>query len=181
MKLLKLFCLALVMIFLVVGCKKKELEPMQQAEVEVEEKPTQPSEPAKQTESAKLISTETIHQASEKGDVGHVQLRISEGTDINSRDDRGSTALHYAAKNGHKDVAQLLITNGADVNAKGPTDGRPLHFASAFGQKDMVEFLVTNGANVNVKDLRGRTPLAVAEMRQHTEVIELLRKHGAKE
>lgn len=181
MKQTRLFFLILALIILAVGCKKKESEPMQQAEVEAEEKPTQSPEPARQTESTKLISTEPIHQASEKGDIEQVQLHISEGTDINARDDRGGTALHYAARNGHMDVANLLITNGADVNATGTTGGTPLHFASAFGQKGMAEFLITKGANINVKDQLGRTPLAVAEMKHHNEVVELLRTHGAKE
>ena len=43
MKLRKLFCLILVLMFIVAGCKKKEPEPTQQAEVKAEEKTTQPS------------------------------------------------------------------------------------------------------------------------------------------
>ena len=57
MKLRKLFCLILVLTFIVAGCKKKEPEPTQQAtqaEVEAEEKPTKlavdktPPEPARE-------------------------------------------------------------------------------------------------------------------------------------
>jgi len=45
MKTRKLFCLLLVLTFIVAGCKKKEPEPTQQeqAEVKAEEKPTKPS------------------------------------------------------------------------------------------------------------------------------------------
>ena len=43
MKLRKLFCLILVLMFIVAGCKKKEPEPTQQAKVKAEEKTTQPS------------------------------------------------------------------------------------------------------------------------------------------
>ena len=43
MKLRKLFCLILVLMFIAAGCKKKEPEPPQQAEVKAEEKTTQPS------------------------------------------------------------------------------------------------------------------------------------------
>ncbi len=42
MKLRKLFCLILVLMFIAAGCKKKEPEPTQQAEVKAEEKTTQP-------------------------------------------------------------------------------------------------------------------------------------------
>ncbi len=43
MKLKKLFCLILVLMFIVAGCKKKETGQQQQAEVEAKEKPTSPS------------------------------------------------------------------------------------------------------------------------------------------
>ncbi len=43
MKLRQLFCLILVLMFIVAGCKKKEPEPTQQAKVKAEEKTTQPS------------------------------------------------------------------------------------------------------------------------------------------
>ncbi len=46
MKLRKLFCLILVLMFIVAGCKKKEPEPTQQTaqvQVEAEEKPTKPA------------------------------------------------------------------------------------------------------------------------------------------
>jgi len=42
MKPIKLFCVILVLMFIVAGCKKKEPEPTQQASVKAEERPTKP-------------------------------------------------------------------------------------------------------------------------------------------
>jgi peroxiredoxin len=52
MKLKKLFCLLLVLMFIIDGCKKNKTEPVQQTEAETEIKPTQPiadSTPSKTT------------------------------------------------------------------------------------------------------------------------------------
>jgi hypothetical protein len=106
MKPIKLICLVLALIFTAVGCEKKEPEPARQADVEAEGEPTKPPEPARRT-----MATKPLHQAAEKGDIDQVQSHISQGADVNAKDDRNSTPLHYAAWKGHKDVAQLLIAN----------------------------------------------------------------------
>ena len=48
MKLIRLFCLVLVLMFITVGCKKKEAESPPPAELKAEEKPTKSAEPARQ-------------------------------------------------------------------------------------------------------------------------------------
>jgi len=60
MKPIKLFCLILLLTFIVAGCKKKEPEPQQQAEVKAEEKP----EPQQQAEQAEVETEEKTTQPS---------------------------------------------------------------------------------------------------------------------
>lgn len=48
MKLIRLFCLALVLMFITVGCRKKEAESSPPAEVKSQDKPTKSAEPARQ-------------------------------------------------------------------------------------------------------------------------------------
>ena len=79
-------------------------------------------------------------------------LLISNGADVNAKDDDGSTPLHYAAHEGHKEIAELLIAKGADVNAK----------------------IVANSLE------GGMTPLDYAIKENKTEIADLLRKHGGK-
>ncbi|EAY20671.1 hypothetical protein TVAG_163670 [Trichomonas vaginalis G3] len=43
---------------------------------------------------------------------------LSNGANINEKDDFGKTALHYAAKNNIIEIAKLIISHGANVNEK---------------------------------------------------------------
>jgi ankyrin repeat protein len=114
-------------------------------------------------------------------DIEQVKLLISQGVDINVKNNNGLTALHLVARGGRKDVVELLIDNGADVNNKTNNGMTPLHQASRNGLKEIVELLISRGADINVKNTRGQTPLDMAQQRGHTEIVELLRKHGSKE
>jgi ankyrin repeat protein len=92
---------------------------------------------------------EPIQDAAKEGDLAKVKSLIAEGSDVNVKDEKGSTPLHFAAYLGYKDVAELLILKGANVNAADKTGAIPLHFAARRGHKDLVELLILKGANVN--------------------------------
>ena len=50
---------------------------------------------------------------------GHLDVTkylISQGADVNRRDNERWTALHFAAQEGHHDVTEYLIIQGAEVN-----------------------------------------------------------------
>ena len=64
-----------------------------------------------------------IHDAAKKGNLRAVMLHLAAGTDVNAKDNLGSTPLHSAAREGHKKIVEVLISNGADVNSK-DEDGR---------------------------------------------------------
>ena len=70
-----------------------------------------------------------LHQAAERGDVGAVEKLVSEGVDVNVRDEGGATPLHAAAFAGHRDVIRLLIKKGADINLEDNDGDTPLGFA----------------------------------------------------
>ena len=105
-----------------------------------------------------------LHSAARQGHREIVELLITNGTDVNSRDSTGKSSLHDAALEGHKEIVELLIIKGADLNAESGYYGTPLHVAAGIGHKEIVELLIANGANVNVKDGFGRTPLDAAEL-----------------
>jgi ankyrin repeat protein len=107
----------------------------------------------------KNIFKGTLHKACEKGNIEAVKQHLTDGADVNAKDNEGWTALHWAASWGDKEVAELLIKNGADIDAKDNEGETPLHIAAQFGQKEIVELLLSSDANVNAKENKGWTPL----------------------
>ena len=97
-----------------------------------------------------------IHYASRKGNIEVVRQQIAAGTDVNVKNNFGSTPLHVAASNGHKEIVELLIIAGADVNGKMNNGITPLGSASFIHE---------------------RTP---DSKKTKNDIITLLRKHGAK-
>ena len=60
-------------------------------------------------------------------------------TDINPKDDKGSTPLHAAAGEGHLEICQdiisrLIMNNITDINPTDNVGWTPLHVAAAMGQ-----------------------------------------------
>jgi ankyrin repeat protein len=133
----------------------------------------------------------SIQHAAKTGDIDQLKRHFYWGTDVNTRDDEGYTALDRAAEGGHADVAKLLIAKGADVNAKDQEGGTPLHSAALVGQADVAKLLIDNGADVNAtigtlvegviapRYKEDITPLYFAAIRGHVEVVRLLIANGA--
>jgi len=122
----------------------------------------------------------TLHGAVAVGDIEEVKRLITEGADVNVKNEANQTPLHIAASRGFKDVAELLIAKGAIVNVRGNSN-TPLHLAARNGRTALVELLLNKGADINANDNQGYTPLGRAMEGKHSKVIALLREHGAKE
>lgn len=117
-------------------------------------------------------------EAEESGQL--VEALISNGADVDPRDQRGQTPLHYAAQRGYKRIAELLIAGGAEVDAEDDISETPLHHAIRWGYKDVVELLIANGADVNLMTRHGLNALKIAEEKDYHGLARLLREHGAK-
>ncbi len=121
----------------------------------------------------------TIYLAAFFGDLDRVKSFIGEDTDVNAKDQSGSTPLIMAISGGHIDVVKFLIDKGADVNVGNKQNWTPLHRAAEDGQKIMVELLIAKGADVNAKDQWGETVLEAACWSGHADIAELLLAKGA--
>lgn len=73
------------------------------------------------------------------GNIDEVKASLNAGTDVNTADDDGYSALHAAAENGYLDVVKLLVLQGANVHHKAPYTA--LELAEMADQTEIVEYL----------------------------------------
>lgn len=100
-----------------------------------------------------------LHEAALTGNLAAVQQHIDAGSDLDARDDYGSTPLIVAATFGKTDVAMALIDAGADLEASNNDGSTPLHIASFLCYPDVVEALLEHGADPTATNNNGNTAL----------------------
>ncbi len=121
-----------------------------------------------------------LHDAAKNGDIRTVQILLDLGMDVNTRDDRGRTALHCATAFNHVLIVELLLTRGANTAAQAAWVPPPLCLAAQKGYMDIAGFLLLEGADVNIRDLSmGNTPLYHAAYFGQAVMICFLLDHGA--
>lgn len=98
-----------------------------------------------------------IHTATFLGNLKAVQQHINAGSDLNEKDEYGSSPLIIATTFGKADVAKALIEGGADLNGTNNEGSTPLHNAAFFCRTEIVEALLEKGAEKNVKNIYGST------------------------
>jgi len=101
-----------------------------------------------------------IHTATFLGNLEAVRQHINAGSDLNVKDQYGSTPLMIATTFGKSDVATSLIEAGADLHITGNDGSTPLHTAAFFCRTEIVKALLANGADKNLKNNYGSTALA---------------------
>jgi len=123
-------------------------------------------------------TSERFYQAIRNNDTAALATLVK-GSDVNTKDERGSTPLMYAAAFGSLDAMKALVAAGADVNAKNAFDSTALLGCSTDFAK--VRFLVEKGADVNAQSKPGRTALLIASSYNNGfEIVKLLLDKGAK-
>ena len=138
MKTIRLLCPVLAIIFIAVGCKKKELSlhevaatgDIQQVQLLI----------SKGIDvNAKKEDRTPLHYAARHGHMEVAELLLDNGADVDGKRRYSITPLDEAIRNGHREVAELLISKGADDNAKTrPVNWWRLHRAAVKGNKDRV-------------------------------------------
>ena len=93
------------------------------------------------------------------GDLKVINQHISAGSDLNGKDDYGSTPLIIASTFDKTEVAKALIKAGADMNITNNDGATALHSAAFLCRTDIVQALLDNGADKNIKNNFGSTAL----------------------
>lgn len=91
-----------------------------------------------------------------------VEVLLTNGADVNIRDDAGCTPLHYAAQIGNTEFVRMLLAKKANPNATNILGAAPLFQAVGFLHLDIVRLLLDGGADPNVSTNSCETPLMAA-------------------
>ena len=124
-----------------------------------------------------MNSNEVIQKflsAVEADDAALVQKALNAGIPVDSRDDRGRTALLIATYYNSIEVAKLLIAAGANVNAMDGHKDSPYLYAGAEGRLEILKMTVASGADLNSLNRYGGTALIPAAHHGHVEAVRYL-------
>ena len=103
-----------------------------------------------------------LHMAVCNNDMDTITMILERTTDVDPKDENGSTPLHRAIMTNNIDIAKLLISRGASIEAETKEALRPIHVAILSGSIAMIEILLNLGASINAKVSVGLTPLHMA-------------------
>lgn len=94
-----------------------------------------------------LVKRPLIHTVVEKKDSKFCQILISDGFDVNSRDNSGNLPVHVAARVGDSVIMGQLLKSKAKINAKNHLNQEPLHLAAKNGHKEVFDILMSCDAD----------------------------------
>ena len=101
-------------------------------------------------------------EAARNQDSEAVQSLLADGSNPNTQQADGATALHWAVYGENADMAASLIEAGADVNAVNRLGASALYVAAKSGQGDLIVQLLTAGADPNLALDMNETPIMTA-------------------
>ncbi|XP_046466421.1 ankyrin repeat domain-containing protein 27-like [Neodiprion pinetum] len=93
---------------------------------------------------------------------------------VNSRDDRGLTALHIAALYGQANMVDLLISHGSNVDEVDADGTTALHCSAARGHQNTLLLLLHADADPRITDAHGNTVLHLAADNGHEACVKAI-------
>ena len=121
------------------------------------------------------ISTDLLSAVS-KQDSKLVAEILQSKPNLETKDNKGRTALMLATYNEDNKIAEMLISAGADVNAQDEILNSPFLYAGASGYLEILKMCLENGADFTVFNRYRGSALIPAAERRHQEIVEILLK-----
>ena len=136
----------------------------------------------KECQPAEIKDWNSLHSAAEGGDVSIIEMMLSRGLDVNSKDSLGRTPLMVAAAKGKKQAVDFLLSKGADPSLRTLIGRNLLHAAVEGGDVSIVETVLSLDIPVDSIDKDGLTQsmIAVSDLSNNKlETLECLLSNGA--
>ncbi|MBT7539547.1 MAG: ankyrin repeat domain-containing protein [Gammaproteobacteria bacterium] len=131
----------------------------------------------------------SIHQATIDGKIALIRRELSNGANVNQKNEDGCTLLHLAVQSGHKRIVELLIAKGADVNAKNTRGATSLDYSTELNETfgalneiwgdNKIEGITTT-QTLEIRNEDGSVNQVTVNNAKNKEIADLLRKHGGK-
>jgi uncharacterized protein len=124
--------------------------------------------------------TTPLHWAAHQNDLAAVQRLITQGADVNAKNDYGATPMSEAAVSGSAALLEALLKAGANVESPNADGQTALMVVARTGSVEAARVLLTHGADVNaVEKWRGQTALMWAVAQGHPAMVRELIARGA--
>ncbi|XP_065861240.1 protein VAPYRIN-LIKE-like [Euphorbia lathyris] len=104
-----------------------------------------------------------LHRSARLDDVNGIKNCISEGVNVNERDQNGWRPLHRAAFKGRIESVRMLLNHGARVDVVDDEGYTPLHCAVETGHVQVALLLIAHGAKADAKNLKGVMPSPIKQ------------------
>ncbi|XP_032090218.1 ankyrin repeat domain-containing protein 35 [Thamnophis elegans] len=126
------------------------------------------------------LGQSAFHLAASKGLTECLTILLTQGADVNDKNEDGSTALHLATIACQPQCVKVLLQYGANEDCMDGENRTPLHWAASSGCASSVLLLCDQEAFLDVTDKNDRTPLMIAAQGNHTAICSQLLQRGAK-
>lgn len=124
-------------------------------------------------------ANDSLRNAAAAGNVNDLLKALSQGADVDGKDDDGRTAMINAAWRGRSDVIQILLDHGADIAISDDRGRTPMIWGAINGQTKVVRALLDAGAEPNRSDEEGVTALMRAAWNGHRAIVDMLLQFGS--
>ncbi len=106
--------------------------------------------------------------------VGMIELALSRGAELNSKDELGRTPLIWASFHGEIKIMDILWKEGAKLDEQDSMGRTALMWSALSGRLKAIEFLIAKGANFKMLDSKGLSAAEWALREGHEDISNAL-------